>query len=137
MSYIIVKPDELYHYGILGQKWGIRRFQNPDGSLTEAGKKRYLTNNGQLSEEGKKKLDTKKYEYSEHKRRWKEEGPYYYLKEKKEQLLKDARENDQYSIDYLELVPDNVMEQGSKALLKDYEKFLNDPKTYLEDRYKH
>lgn len=29
------------HHGILGQKWGIRRFQNPDGSLTQAGKKRY------------------------------------------------------------------------------------------------
>lgn len=33
--------NELYHHGIKGQKWGIRRFQNPDGSLTKAGKKRY------------------------------------------------------------------------------------------------
>ena len=32
---------ELYHHGILGQKWGIRRYQNEDGTLTEAGKKRY------------------------------------------------------------------------------------------------
>ena len=32
---------ELYHHGIKGQKWGIRRFQNSDGTLTEAGKKRY------------------------------------------------------------------------------------------------
>jgi len=36
-------PNELWHYGILGQKWGVRRYQNPDGSYTEAGKKRYAT----------------------------------------------------------------------------------------------
>jgi len=32
---------ELKHHGIKGQKWGVRRFQNPDGSLTDAGQKRY------------------------------------------------------------------------------------------------
>ena len=33
--------DELYHHGIKGQKWGVRRYQNEDGSLTAAGKSRY------------------------------------------------------------------------------------------------
>lgn len=33
--------DELYHHGIMGQKWGIRRYQNPDGSYTAAGREHY------------------------------------------------------------------------------------------------
>lgn len=36
----LVSQDYLEHHGIKGQKWGVRRFQNPDGTLTEAGKKR-------------------------------------------------------------------------------------------------
>lgn len=34
---------EIWHYGIKGQKWGIRRFQNPDGTLTPEGIRRYGT----------------------------------------------------------------------------------------------
>lgn len=33
--------EELYHHGILGMKWYQRRYQNSDGTLTDAGKKRY------------------------------------------------------------------------------------------------
>ena len=35
-----IYTDEFYHHGIKGQKWGVRRFQNEDGSLTPAGQKR-------------------------------------------------------------------------------------------------
>ena len=42
--YILIPDDEIYHHGIKGQKWGVRRYQNSDGSLTEAGKKRQAKN---------------------------------------------------------------------------------------------
>lgn len=42
--------NELYHHGVLGQKWGVRRYQNKDGSLTYAGKKRALKMQNQYTE---------------------------------------------------------------------------------------
>lgn len=36
------EQDYLMHHGILGQKWGVRRYQNKDGSLTEEGRRKYL-----------------------------------------------------------------------------------------------
>ena len=45
----------LAHHGVKGQRWGVRRFQNPDGSLTEKGKRRMKTLQGKSD-----KLDAKK-----------------------------------------------------------------------------
>lgn len=54
-QYVIVRDDEyLQHWGIKGQKWGVRRYENEDGTLTEAGKKRYSVNSG-----GNKKFEKK------------------------------------------------------------------------------
>ena len=51
-------PDFLVHYGIKGQQWGIRRFQNEDGTLTEEGKARY--------NEGRPESETWKRSEAEH-----------------------------------------------------------------------
>lgn len=52
--------NELKHWGIKGMRWGIRRYQNPDGTLTEAGKKRYdreVLRNNQKSKDKRVKDD--------------------------------------------------------------------------------
>ena len=58
MDYLEIR--ELYHHGIKGQKWGIRRYQNEDGSLTEAGKKRYLVSDIKSASEINKMTDKEK-----------------------------------------------------------------------------
>lgn len=48
--------NELWHHGILGMKWGVRRFQNKDGSLTETGKKRVAKYEKKMDDYQKKSI---------------------------------------------------------------------------------
>jgi hypothetical protein len=51
--------NELYHYGILGMHWGIRRYQNKDGTLTEAGKRRLEKADTKWAKKNTDKITTK------------------------------------------------------------------------------
>lgn len=44
----------LQHHGIKGMKWGVRRFRNEDGTLTDAGKNRYYDSDGKKTDAGKR-----------------------------------------------------------------------------------
>lgn len=47
-TYILTSNGELYHWGVKGMKWGIRRYQNKDGSLTAAGRNRIVKDSDML-----------------------------------------------------------------------------------------
>ena len=52
--------NELYHWGIKGMKWGVRRYQNSDGSYTSAGKKRRKSRTNGWSDDAKEAGQLKK-----------------------------------------------------------------------------
>lgn len=52
----MMENETLYHHGILGMKWGVRRYQNEDGTLTAKGKKRYSNVIGLQSKKTGEKL---------------------------------------------------------------------------------
>ncbi len=56
MSEYMIVGGQLYHHGIKGQKWGVRRFQNKDGTRTPAGKKRYADADGLTTWDKEKQL---------------------------------------------------------------------------------
>lgn len=50
--------NEIYHHGVKGQKWGVRRYQNKDGSLTDNGKKHVVKLNAKINKYDKKAIES-------------------------------------------------------------------------------
>lgn len=122
----IYQNDELKHWGIIGMKWGIRRYQNPDGTLTPEGKQRYLKSENakgnyindnwrRAEKEVKNKLDADK--------------RYQKFKDKKYYEWYDEEVNGDYRKDYYSILFDKTQ----KFLEKEYDRKVSDDwaeKTY-------
>lgn len=60
-NFYLIPDNELYHHGIKGMKWGIRRYQNKDGSLIKSGKKKsHLSSVSKLMKQHKEKTSARK-----------------------------------------------------------------------------
>ena len=101
MQYRLISEEELRHHGIKGQKWGVRRYQNEDGSLTAKGKQRYGSKENferEYPQESKKKLKKAKQEVDTYKdaagkaQRGMEEGRQKKNKKQRENVEADVRE---------------------------------------------
>lgn len=119
MDYTIERNSEyLAHHGILGQKWGVRRYQNPDGTLTEEGKKRYLRN-------GKYVDDVVISDYN-HYGRYKSKGKAAFNTVKNEVTKSDAYNNAKERLAKANIKPDDMHQIKPKKEIKNSVKEIDD-----------
>ena len=124
--------DSLQHHGIKGQKWGVRRYQNPDGSLTEEGKQRYLNPDGTLNAEGQKKLGREgvaKFNQQRQQQQNNNTGNVY-DEETQKNKLNNAKQNKMYDKMFVETIQNADL--SDDEINKEYEAYLKDPKKYSE-----
>lgn len=120
------------HHGIKGQKWGVRRYQNPDGSLTEEGKQRYLNPDGSLNRQGQKELGREgvaKFNQQRQQQQNNNSGNVY-DEETQKNKLNNAKQNKMYDKLFVETIQNADL--SDDEINKEYEAYLKDPKKYSE-----
>lgn len=137
-----VYDDELYHYGIKGMKWGVRRYQNADGTLTSAGKKRMYRE--QFDMESKERKELKK--YTADTSRWVKEDMERIkrltdsskqltneLKNTNDKLIKNAKRN---QIDLSQMSDKELRDRINRSFLeKQYNDMFNPPRVSKGKEY--
>lgn len=120
---------ELYHHGIKGQKWGVRRYRNEDGSLTPLGKKHYGKMSGEkLYKTLKKEVQSKRADVAGSSNRWLAGEPIgehsRQLEDKNNKLREQYKNTDEYK------KWDKEVSKLSKKMMSDA--YYNDPEGYDE-----
>lgn len=102
--------SELYHHGIIGQKWGIRRFQNEDGTLTDAGRRRMEAKDAKWAKRNYNRIYNKTYNASKKIIR---EYDRKVLKPFFRQTNKNGKVNKAYAIEYNRALAQLMTEKAS------------------------